>query len=57
MYDIRFSIFGLSKAHDKEEEKMRNIKYIIACARSARTSPSRIRGETSMKSSEKIYVT
>jgi len=24
---------------DKEEEKMRNIEYMIACARSARTSP------------------
>jgi len=28
------------QAHDKEKEKMRNIEYIIACARSARTSPS-----------------
>ncbi|MBU1397593.1 MAG: hypothetical protein KKH85_01655, partial [Proteobacteria bacterium] len=28
------------QAHDKEEEKMRNIEYMISCARSARTSPS-----------------
>jgi hypothetical protein len=34
-------MFGFFEAHDKEKEKMRNIKYMIAFARSARTSPSR----------------
>jgi hypothetical protein len=34
-----FSISGFFESHDKEEEKMRNIEYGIACARPAPTSP------------------
>jgi hypothetical protein len=72
MYDLRcprftssifcFSISGFFESHDKEEEKMRNIEYGIACARPAPTSPiipipvhSEGRKEVAISSDARVY--